>query len=158
TPLLHQRGLGRYVGHSSGNGRGRGLKEPGQAQEGNVQIKWLTRHLRPVFHHECLHPRARAQETHQGRLAGQDNVLTARCDVGQITHKLDRVPQSLLSIDEEGLLRKRCAIPAWLCKRWRRTVWTPPAPFILTPALLKIPTEEPRDGAIPVRLHKVWFV
>jgi hypothetical protein len=123
-----------------------------------VQVKRLTHHLQSVFLHKCLYSRAGAQETRQRWLAGQDNVFAACCDAWQIAHELEGVSQSLLSIDEEGLVRKWRTIPARLWKRWGRAVGAPPAPFILTPALLKIPFQEPRDGTIPVRLHIVLFV
>ena len=86
-----------------------------------MQVKWLTRHLRPVFHHECLHPRAGTQETRQ-RGAGQDDMCRA-LRRGQIAHELERIPQSLLGVDEQGLVRQWRAIPAWLWKRWGRAVW-----------------------------------
>ena len=48
-------------------------------------------------------PQGRYAETRQRGLAGQDDMFAARCDAGQIAHELERIPQSLLGVDEQGL-------------------------------------------------------
>src|ERR1700730_7579127 len=95
-----------------------------------------------------VNTRQRTQQCDERLLAAKDHASNPRLHQRSVSRELNRVPQTLFGIEQDGGFRRRGSVPARLLKGNRRRAGKLPAPFILAPPASEVSFEQP--GETPV--------
>jgi len=107
------------------------------------------------FGHQPVDARTALQQRHQGLLHLHHQRAAPLTDQRGVADHLERVPQPLLGVQQDGALGQRRAVPQRRGQSLHAMVFTQPPPLELRPAPLEIPHAQPTDRPIQMRHRQV---